>query len=273
MNYCTQCGNELQENALFCAQCGTRKGETVPKSDTVELNAEQVKAKLTQTLSKTKGTIEKSGYLDYLKETAAAPSRSLEKSASNVGWIHFSVLTLVTMLSLYGLIAGVVNMAFNEMAMGLFSGFGSSVMSEVRSIALPRLLMVSLTYYAIFAGAAFAGLKVLSRSTQSFAETLVQYGGLFTPNMVLLAVMGVLTYFFASEGTLYFAGFTLGFVILLSLMGFNYFLYSRSIKNKMDTLYVLLLSNIALFFVIALVLYIQIEPLLTALDNISQYGW
>lgn len=279
MKYCTNCGSEFRDEATFCSHCGAKKETDVQSAPASEVNAAYVKEKLTKTFSQTKNSIQKSGYFNYLKATAKNPSALMNGGLSNneYGWIQFAALTAVTAMALYFGIIGTAKIAFSEIGMGLFSSIGNSLITEAIQSVIPRLVIMGLTFYAIFAGSAFVILKFLTRGTGSFSTMLNQFGGLLTPNILLLLFSAILSMLIPTENTLVLSFLLIGFALLLCFIAFNYFLYSMSIQNKIDTFYVLLISNIVLFVVIALVVYLQIEPLISAIEEISNmpygYGW
>ena len=57
--------------------------------------------------------------------------------------------------------------------------------------------------------------------------------------------------------------------MLLCFAAYNYFLYSRAEVKNLDKFYVLLISNALVLLVLALIVYSQVEPIITRLDQIG----
>ena len=68
------------------------------------------------------------------------------------------------------------------------------------------------------------------------------------------------------------AFFLIALSFLLCFMSYNFYLYSRASVEGLDKLYVLLISNLFVLLLLFLLVYIQIEPVITLIDQISNYG-
>lgn len=288
MSKCISCDKELSPEALFCTHCGAKQDvteepnvevtstteatEPVPASEGTTktgIDGNEVKEKVTQTLSSAKEKLEKSGYFNYTKETAISPSGAIVEKGSIYGWIHVVVLSVLTTLSIYLVVRGFINMAFNQIGVGSLFGVNDTVISEVRAIIVPRTLIASLIFYSVFAGTAYLSLKITAKNTDPFNDFLTHFTSLLTPNLVLLAVASLVALLFSTQGMLTFAMVLIGFAMLLCFAAYNYFLYSRAEVKNLDKFYVLLISNALVLLVLALIVYSQVEPIITRLDQIG----
>lgn len=276
MNYCTTCGNEMPEKAVFCSGCGSKVDGEVQTAKSAPITSQDVKVKVASTLSYAKENIERSGYFNYFKATLLRPSSITAKSEGMKynGWIHLAVLTLVTTFSFYMIIKGIINVAINQIGFGIGSLFGvdNMLMREMRNAIVPRLIVAGFLVYLVIIATAFFSLKVMTKTKQTFNDTLNQFGGLLTPNIIILTLAGLLSFLFVSETVIAFSTMLIGFSLLLCLASYNFYLYKSAVIKGLDKLYVLLISNLILLLVVSIVVYIQVEPIITALENFNSFS-
>lgn len=272
MKYCKNCGNELVEEASFCTKCGSKFDETTRASPVQTIDTEVVKERIEKSFSQAKGSIKASGYVHYFKKTAKYPTESIDSQESNNGWIHFGVLSLVTVLAIYFIISGTITVAMNQTGLAFLSALKSGMMSQVTKL-LPNMLLMSVTTYAVFIFSAYMMLKFLVKKDITLSHTLTEFGGLLTPNIILLSVTAILTFLIKSESTLSIGLSVLVFTFLLMFIALNYYIFKKSISKTANTFYTLLISNILVFLLFSVIIYIQIEPMITAINNLETLGW
>lgn len=283
MNYCMSCGNELQENAAFCPKCGTKVG-SADVSDTQSVDhvdestknesvtGEEVAEKLNHTFSNAKETVQRSPYFNYFIETVKHPTSSIGSTSTSNGWIQLILFATMTALSSYAAVKSTIRLGFYEMGITSYFGGGINIPSVIRNELVSRMFVASLVFYLTFIVSVFVLLKVTARSNRSFNLLMTEIGGLFTPNILLLFVAFILTSLFASPVSIGISFFLMGLSFLLCFMSYNFYLYSRASIEGLDKLYVLLISNLFVLLLLSLLVYIQIEPVITLIDQIGNYG-
>lgn len=281
MNYCVSCGQPLAENAAFCPNCGTKvekdeatENTSIHKADEPVENetdaGEEVVEKIAGTFSNVKETVQKSPYFTYFVETIQRPTSSIGMTSPSHGWIQLILFAAMTALSIYEVIKHTI-----RIGLGFISYFGGEVNipNDLRNEMISRIFVASFVVYLTFIVAIFILLRVIAQSKRSFNELVTEIGGLFTPNILLLFVAFLLTFLFASSFSIKLAVFLIVLSSLLCLMSYNFYLYSRVSIEGLDKLYVLLISNLFLLLLLFLLVYIQIEPVFTLVDQInSQRG-
>ena len=283
MNYCTSCGSELVENAAFCPNCGA-KVESLNVSDTLSVDnvdeslkdepitSEEVAEKLTHTFSNAKETVQRSPYFNYFIETVKRPTSSIGSNSTSHGWIQLVVFAAMTALSVYAAVKSTIRLGFNEMGITSYFGVELNIPNAIRNELISRMFVASLVVYLTFIVSVFVLLKVTARSKRSFNLLVTEIGGFFTPNIILLFVAFILASLFASPVSMGIAFFLIALSFLLCFMSYNFYLYSRASVEGLDKLYVLLISNLFVLLLLFLLVYIQIEPVITLIDQISNYG-
>ena len=283
MNYCTSCGSELVENAAFCPNCGA-KVESLNVSDTLSVDnvdeslkdepitSEEVAEKLTHTFSNAKETVQRSPYFNYFIETVKRPTSSISSTSTSHGWIQLVVFAAMTALSVYAAVKSTIRLGFNEMGITSYFGVELNIPNAIRNELISRMFVASLVVYLTFIVSVFVLLKVTARSKRSFNLLVTEIGGFFTPNIILLFVAFILASLFASPVSMGIAFFLIALSFLLCFMSYNFYLYSRASVEGLDKLYVLLISNLFVLLLLFLLVYIQIEPVITLIDQISNYG-
>ncbi|WP_423188960.1 DUF6574 domain-containing protein [Alkalibacterium sp. f15] len=272
MKYCTNCGNELPNEASFCSKCGNRFNGATTATHIQEINAEVVKEKLGKTFSQAKGSIQNSGYIDYFKRTAKYPTVALNEKQSNNGFIHFGILSLITVLAIYSIITGAISIAMNQTGLGALLGLSGGFTNQVNQL-LPNLFLMSVTIYGVFVFSAYMILKILVKKELTLTQVFTEFGGLLTPNIILLGIAAILTYLIKSENIMVLGLSFIGFTLLLCFIAMNYYIYVKSYKSTNNTFYALLISNILVFLLFSIIIYLQIEPIITAIDNLGSLGW
>lgn len=272
MKYCTNCGNELPGDASFCSNCGMKFDGEATQARLKEINTEAVKETLNKTFSQTKETIQNSGYFNYLMKTAKQPTAIFNEEQSNNGLIHFGVLSVVTALAIYFLIAGTISVAMNQSGLGFIFGSSTGYLSEVRQL-IPNLVLMSVTAYAVFILSAFIIMKFSADRNIKLGYLLNEFGGLLTPNLILLSFAAVTSLLIKSELIMTISLTIISFTLLLSFLAFNYYIYVKTYNDKSKTFYMLLVSNILVFLLFSIIIYVQVEPLITAFDRLGSLGW
>lgn len=276
MKYCTSCGSELIADAKFCTSCGEPvkrlEGASAQNSSTTA-SAEETKEKVVAAVSNVKTTVQKSGYFNYFQETAKRPSSGVIAEGYN-GWIHLTVLSFVTAFAFYGIVKGSINVMRGSSGLfyfgaGLVNNYAGDYISEIMSSVLLRVFIASLIIYLIFIVATFAMLKITSKNQPlTFTSVVNRFSGLLTPNIILLLGATVFTLLFASEITLTLLSMLLFFSIILCFLAYNYFIYTQTTFERLDRLYVLLVSNVTILLVLALLVVIQLYPIFRQLEGL-----
>lgn len=276
MNYCSNCGNQLAETVTFCSKCGTKV--TVGKSTNIDsvksvstnksVNNDEVQEILSNTFSKARETVKNNQFFHYFVTTVKHPTSEISSGSQSFGWIQVILLATITTLSLYSIFKGAIKIELNELGLSSLLDINSSVMSSVRDELVPRVFLASLVVYLTFIASAFLVLKFTSKSEQTFSGMLTDFGGLFTPNIIILLVTSILTILFASPVNLAIA---IGLVVLsflLCFVAYNFYLFNHVSIDGLDKMYVLLVSNIIVLLILFALLYIQIEPMITVFNDI-----
>lgn len=273
MNYCTSCGNKLAEGTVFCPKCGTQVVDmgAVSLNESPKSSSNEMKEQLTNTYENTRKLVKKSKYPEYFVNALKRPTSALDSTESSHGWIQAVLFAIVSTLTMYGIITGTVKIATRELSFMSFMGVNSSVFSLIRSQLVPRLFMVSLVTFLTFILSAFIVLKVAGNANKSFSQLLTEFSGLFSPNIVALFAIAIVTLIFASEVTVGLSAMVLVLSFLLFFAAYNYYLYSRIHVGKLDKMYTMLLSNLLIVILLVVLIYIQVEPIITLIDQISRF--
>lgn len=287
MNFCISCGNELTKQATFCSNCGTKVSDSeseptaaaVTKEETNHstVTSDELKEKLSSTFSSAKTTVQNSQYFSYFTNTLKQPTSAIGSQSSAFGWINILLLAAATTWAIYNILKGTIKVGMSEIGMTSFFGIENSVFSAMRNELIPRFFIVSLVVTLTFVGSAFLILKFTAKSNKNFNHLLSEFGGLLTPNIALVLVAALLTALFASPTNLVLAISALFFSFLLCFAAYNFYLYDRVRISGLDNMYVLLISNIVVLVVLSILLYIQLEPILTFIDQIdsviNNFNW
>lgn len=289
MKTCTSCGNELMEGAAFCTKCGakTKKinpelagngffvSETQDKRDTVD--SSEVQEKGSKTISKAKENLQQNGYLNYLSKTMTQPSAGVSMVNATYAWVQLAVLSLLSTVSIYFLIKTAYSTSMNTFGLSPAYGISHAALGEIRNALLPRILVVSVLMHLAFAAAAFFILKFTAKEDFSFTQILNDIGSLLTPNLALFLLSILISILFTSENTLIVSVILVALALNLYGIAFNYYIYNKINSEKLDKLYVMLLGNLLVVFLIVVIIYIQVEPALTMLQQIERWfyilGW
>lgn len=271
MKFCTSCGKEQAIDAVFCSGCGLKSDGTNQSGKTVTINTNDMKEKVTNTISLAKDNIQKSGYGNFFKETLIRPSSAIDNESSQNGWIHLILLTISTTFGLYMIIRSAINLAFSQIGLGSMFGLNDAILKGVRDEILPRLTLMSFAVYIVLIATAFLSLKIMTKSSQSFNQAVSQFGGLLTPNIILVTLAGLLSFLSSNEEILGFSAIIISFSLLLCLASYNFFLYKNATIKRFDKFYVLLTSNLLLFLILSIIIYIQIEPIIAVIENLNRY--
>lgn len=287
MNFCTSCGNELTEQATFCSNCGTKVTDSetatttasVTKGETnhVSVTGDELKEKFSNTFSSAKTTVQNSQYFSYFTNTLKQPTSAIGSQSSAFGWINIVLLAAATTWAIYNILKGTIQVGMSEMGISSFFGLENSVYGAMRNELIPRFFVASLVVTLTFVAAAFLILKFTAKTNKNFNHMLSEFGGLLTPNIVLVLAAALFTTLFASPTNLLLALGALFFSFLLCFAAYNFYLYDRASINGLDNMYVLLISNVVVLVVLSILLYIQLEPMITFIDQIdslmNNFNW
>lgn len=273
MNYCTSCGNEIAEGVDFCPKCGTKVAEVAaePAKPQQTISGEDVKEQLAATYENTREFVQNNKYLDYFVNAVKRPTSAIGEETTSHGWIQALLFSFVTTLGLYSMITGTIKIATRDFSFMSFFGIGEGIFSVIRTEIVPRLFIVSFVAFLVFVLSAFIVLKLAGTTQKSFGQILTSFGGLVSPNIVAIFITSLLALLFASETTVGLAGMVLIFSFILCIAAYNYYLHSRISDQKLDKMYVLLLSNFLLLILMLVLIFIQVQPIITMLDRLGGF--
>lgn len=244
MLICNECKAQLKETAKFCTNCGTKVDytdvEKVAVQDTDQANAvenqdiESVAGDKTAAVTNTPGVVEDYlfDYWDFLKESLMTPSavfRSGKATWIN-GLISVGLFSIVITLNIH---VGI--MAYNQ-------------------TFLTSLLWVGISQ-AVFVGVLFLINRFLLGGSDDYLAALGKYGGLINTQIILFLLIKLLGMN---------SSFT-GFLVLVALLNtvniFNLYVLNSQTnkKGKLDKYYQLILSYIALAFMMYLMIRVLFD--------------
>jgi len=277
MDYCKSCGNELIVDAVFCTKCGTKvEGKSVKDStETVQtddsaVNNDEIKEKLSSTFSNAKTAVESNGYFNYIKETAKLPTAAIDSNKTNNGWIQMAIFALTATFGLYAVLRSALLSTMRSFGGGVESLFGvDNFAVGLLNDIVPNLFIGSVLLYLIFVGSAFVTLKVTTKTEKSFTTLLTEFGGLFTPNILIFGAVGIISLLLSSAVTSVLGLVLISFSFLLCFAAYNFYLYNRANVERLDKMYVLLISNLSVLILIVILITILLEPLLTVIMQLE----
>lgn len=289
MKYCTNCGNELADDAKFCVNCGTKvtgeeqtvepaqseqpvrqEAPVTPEPTQTQANNQQPKqenesVKAAQDLA--------NGYLSYFLLTLKKPSQALGLEPSGYGYIQIIVLSIISTFALSGVLSGF----FDFVGGGIqqFSqpfGYTPNTPSFDLDFGIfTRLFIGFLLFYGLLFFLTYIIMNVCSNDLLNMRQTFSRYGGFLSLNIVLFAVAAL--FGFIGGGFLLFLA-TLLFFLGLSLLSFafNYSLYKITTQPRINILYILLIGNvimaIVLFIVAAIFTFSLMSEFIQMLDSL-----
>ena len=271
MKFCISCGSELQENVEFCTNCGANVNQMSASqgsgSDTQQPSPGAQNTQFDDTLNKIKNL----NYFNFVKETAVNPTATTDESGYN-GWIQLGLIALFTALTIYNILNGLLKSFLGPIG-GLFGSFSqevSAIKSVVNSISI-RLFFLTLITFALFVFGAYFIKKYAYKNSNIGVTTFVnKFSGLLTPNLILVAAATVLG-LMATEFTIQVALMLVMLSFLLMIISYTYYMYNNIKIGGIDHFNVVIIGNVAVIAVVAIVVYTQIEPLLTIFNEISYY--
>ena len=211
-------------------------------------------------------------YFNFVKETAVNPTATTDESGYN-GWIQLGLLTLFTTLTFVNIMNGLVKAVTSNLDGfgGFVSGIAQTAGRSVVGNLAPRLFFIMLIIYATFIFGAFFIQKYAHKNSNIGVTTFVnKFSGLLTPNLILVAAATVLG-LMATEFTIQVALMFVLLSFLLMVIAYTYYMYNNIKIGGIDHFNVVIIGNVAVIAVVAIVVYTQIEPLLTILNEISYY--
>ena len=275
MKFCISCGSELQENVEFCTNCGANVNQMSASqgsdSDTQQPNPGAQNTQFNDTLKK----VTNLNYFNFVKETAVNPTATTDESGYN-GWIQLGLLTLFTTLTFVNIMNGLVkaftsNRGGDDVIERFVTGIAQTAGRSVVGNLAPRLFFIMLIIYATFIFGAFFIQKYADKnSTIGVTPFVNKFSGLLTPNLILVAAATVLG-LMATEFTIQVALMLVMLSFLLMVIAYTYYMYNNIKIGGIDHFNVVIIGNVAVIAVVAIVVYTQIEPLLTILNEISYY--
>ena len=272
MKFCISCGSELQENVEFCTNCGANVNQMSASqgsgSDTQQPNPGAQNTQFNDTLNKVKNL----NYFNFVKETAVNPTATTDETGYN-GWIQLGLLTLFTTLTFVNIMNGLVRVFTSNLGGlgGFVSGIAQTAGRSVVGNLAPRLFFIILIVYATFVFGAFFIQKYAHKNSNIGVTTFVnKFSGLLTPNLILVAAATVLG-LMATEFTIQVALMLVMLSFLLMVIAYTYYMYNNIKIGGIDHFNVVIIGNVAVIAVVAIVVYTQIEPLLTIFNEISYY--
>ena len=275
MKFCISCGSELQENVEFCTNCGANVNEMSASqgsdSGTQQANQGAQNTQFDDTLNKIKNL----NYFNFVKETAVNPTATTDESGYN-GWIQLGLLTLFTTLTFVNIMNGLVkaftsNRGGDDVIERFVTGIAQTAGRSVVGNLAPRLFFIMLIIYATFIFGAFFIQKYAHKNSNIGVTTFVnKFSGLLTPNLILVAAATVLG-LMATEFTIQVALMLVMLSFLLMVIAYTYYMYNNIKIGGIDHFNVVIIGNVAVIAVVAIVVYTQIEPLLTIFNEISYY--
>lgn len=279
MQYCISCGKPLKENAVFCANCGTKvealdtstASNGGQKADHHSNSSEEVTEKISNSFSNAKESIQKSSYYNYFKMTAKNPSESTITEGNN-GWIQLLVMVLFSAAAFAAIVQGIINIGLRALDLSFFSSFANDVTGQIIWSIIPRVLIASAAIYLIFILVAFGAVKLTNKTADAtFTNVLNEFSSLFTPNIILLVIATLLALIIPTFFTVGLAIVLAIVAVGLSFLAFNYFVYHKANTQKIDKLYVLFIANITLIIILSILFIVQVIPIFEMIDDISRY--
>lgn len=270
MKFCISCGSELQENVEFCTNCGANVNQMSASqgsgSDTQQPNPGAQNTQFKDTLNKVKNL----NYFNFVKETAVNPTATTDGTDYN-GWIQLGLIALFTALTIYNILNGLLKSFLGPIGglVGSFSPEVSAIKSLVNSISI-RLFFLTLITFALFVFGAYFIKKYAYKNKNIGVTSFVnQFSTLLTPNLIIVAAATLLA-LISSENTIKYALILVGISFLLVLLAYVYYLYNNVTIGGIDHFNVLLIGNIIVFAIIAIAIYLQVQSLISALENIQE---
>lgn len=288
VKYCPYCGEKLEEGALFCTNCGAKitndeatTAENVPTNETTADASESIEENPTtepnvqfaDTLEYTKRAIQENGYFNYVKNTIKRPTSMLQSENTYYGWIHIVILSFIFTLSIYFLIRGIIFISARELGMGypFDPGVEEAAIRLIRDALIPRLFLVSFITYLIYPLSAFIILKLMVKSEETFNHVLSRMGGLLTPSILILAFSSLISLLFRMESMLVFSTILILATVTLINIAYNYFLFIKFRKIKLDKFYAIFLGNLLLSFLSSILFYVQMDAFRGIIQEIMYY--
>lgn len=265
MKYCTNCGNELANDAKFCVNCGTQltreesienqgvtreqNESTTPASSTTnQTNSQNDYLKVAQDLA--------NGYVSYFLLTLKKPSQALGLEPSNYGFIQILVLAFISTLASNGLLSGFLSVVGNT-AQSFGQPFGYTPRTPSYEFDFGSFISMFIGFIVIYFVLFFLTYIIMNACSEdllNMKQTFARYGGFLSLNIVLLALATVLG-FLGGGVSLFFAVMLYAFGLGLTSFAFNYSLYKITTKPRINILYVLLIGNLVLAIVIFIVVF------------------
>lgn len=252
MKYCANCGKEVKEGSKFCNSCGaiTATGE-VPNQQVDSPKSDQVINLSSINIDKERLSKMSNGYFSYFKTTLVKPSESFHETASINGVIHFVLLSLIQVISLWFLSLDSYSYQFVSMSFGTLLGL--------------LLALVLVNFLSVFV--VHGVKKVAYKSTDSFLATSTQYGGLFTALIVLQGIIMLLSLISSEEFAVLISILYL-LSLVISVFAFVNYVYKSETLVKIDKFYIGIIAALVLFIVWFIVARIGAAAMMTVVEDI-----
>ena len=272
MKFCISCGTELQENVEFCTNCGANVKEMLASQGSGPVNQQKNPDAQNTQFNDTLNKIKNLNYFNFIKKTAVNPTAETDGTGYN-GWIHLGLLVLFTTLTFVNIMNGLVRVFTSNLGGlgGFVSGIAQTAGRSVVGNLAPRLFFIMLIIYATFIFGAFFIQKYADKnSTIGVTPFVNKFSGLLTPNLILVAAATVLG-LVASEFTIQLALMFVLLSFLLMVIAYTHYMYNNIKIGGIDHFNVVIIGNVAVIAIVAIVVYTQIEPLLSMFNEISYY--
>lgn len=252
MKYCSNCGKEVKEGSKFCNSCGAITAtEGVPNQQVDSSKSEQVINLSSINIDKEKLSKMSNGYFSYFKTTLVKPSESFHETASINGVIHFVLLSLIQVISLWFLSLDSYSYQYVSIDFGTLLG-----------------LLIALVLFNFLSVFVVHGVKkVAYKSNDSFLATTTQYGGFFT---ALIVLQGIIMLFSLISGEEFAVLISILYLLslVISFFAFANYLYKSDATVKMDKFYVGIIATLILLFVWFIVARIGAAAMMTIVEDI-----
>lgn len=252
MKYCSNCGKEVKEGAKFCNSCGAiTAAEKAPNQQVDSIKSEQVINLSSINIDKEKISKMSNGYFTYFKTTLVKPSESFYETASINGVIHFVLLSLIQVISLWFLSLDSYSYQYVSIGFGTLLGL--------------LLALVLFNFLSVFV--VHGVKKVAYKSGDSFLATTTQYGGFFT---ALIVLQGIIMLFSLISGEEFAVLISILYLLslVISFFAFANYLYKSDATVKMDKFYVGIIATLILLFVWFIVARIGAAAMMTIVEDI-----